>query len=188
MEFTERLGWMLLGILIGLVLGHIVHLLNDGVDRLNRIEEEVDEIDYIVKHPRKEQGGVTHSVVMNVILGLVVLMVAWSAFASQQASNQVENSQQDTLKSFCQAGQDSRLVQRQTVEAIYNLAVGSIQRDTNAPPLSQQRLQLYNAYIDRVNHFRSSMYNKIKPPSKCAPYVNDFNVKPPTPPVQHITQ
>lgn len=74
------------------------------------------------------------------------------------------------------------------VEAIYNLATGTISRDPSAPPLTAAELAQYNSYIERVNNFRSMMYKQIKPSEVCAPYVDDDNVQPPTPPTPPIKE
>lgn len=89
-------------------------------------------------------------------------------------------------KARCIAGVDIRAVQRETVQQIYVLATSVTERDPNAPPLTDEEILQYNAYIKRVNHFRDETFEKIKPPGLCVPYVNDNNVKPPTPPVEPI--
>lgn len=112
------------------------------------------------------------TLVVYIFLAFVVIL-AFYLDARNQANDE---------KTRCEAGVDNRAVQRQTVEAIYDLATGSIQRDANSPPLTDSELRQYNSYINNVNHFRSSMYRKIKPSEACAPFVKDDNVKPPTPP------
>lgn len=92
------------------------------------------------------------------------------------------NSAEDERKR-CESGVDTRNVQRQTVEAIYGLATGAAQRDANSPPLSRAEVRQYNAYIERVNAFRSNTYKLIKPSELCAKYVDDDKVEPPTPPM-----
>lgn len=96
--------------------------------------------------------------------------------------------QQADEEALCKSGENSRNVQRQTVEAIYGLATGSIQRDADSPPLTDLELRQYNHYINNVNAFRTTMYRKIKPSDLCAPYVDDDRVRPPTPPFPPIRQ
>lgn len=179
MEFADRLGWWLFGCAVGFILGYIVRYLRE-------IKEEVHEVDELVKKIDKEGGFVRYPYVADVMLIVVVLVTVWAAFLSQKASNDVrENYEQDQV-ARCKAGADYREVQRDLVEQIYILATGSIQRDADSPPLTDYELGQYNAYIDRVNNFRTEMYKKIHPSSECASFVEDDNVKPPTPPVAHI--
>lgn len=105
------------------------------------------------------------------LLGILVFILVMDAR---------DNARDD--KARCLTGVDVRNVQRATVEAIYTLATGSIQRDADSPPLTKEELRQYNAYIDRVNGFRSDMYAQIKPSKLCAPFVEDDLVKPSTPP------
>lgn len=190
MDLDERMGWFIIGALVGIVLGYIVRLLQD-------IKAEVHDVDVEVKHQnggngnghhKDESGIVSRRVTLNISLGIVVALTAYAAIASQFALNNSHEQQQKNLAALCKSGANTRHVQRALVDAIYNLATTSLQRDTNAPPLSEARLKMYNDYIDKVNLFRSSMYQQIVPPPRCAPYVHDFNVKPPTPPFPHITQ
>lgn len=109
-------------------------------------------------------------------LAMVVVFALWLDQHNQSADERAR----------CGSGVDVRNVQRATVDAIYTLATGSIQRDPDAPPLTEEERQQYNAYIRRVNDFRDNMYEKIKPSEQCAPYVEDDNVKPPTPPTPPI--
>lgn len=112
------------------------------------------------------------TLVVYVFLACVVVLAFYLNVRNQAADE----------KSRCEAGSDIREVQRQTVEAVYNLATGSIQRDANSPPLTDTELRQYNNYINNVNRFRSEMYRKIEPSEACAPFVEDDRVRPPTPP------
>lgn len=179
MDFSDRMEWLFLGCLIGFVVGYIVRSLRE-------IKATVDEVDDIVKQNKDEHGALSWKTASNLSLFLVVALTVWAAFVSQKASNDVEESYQRDTIARCESSQDVRVVQRATVDAIYTLATGSIQRDANSPPLTDKEVVLYNAYIDRVNKFREDMYKKIKPSELCAPYVNDNAVKPPTPPYPHV--
>lgn len=187
MDWNERLGWLLLGMLAGFVLGYIVRSLREIKEELDEVRDLEREI--VDHHPdKKEDGWARPRLVDDIALGVVILLVAFSAFLSQKASNDVEeNYKQDTI-ARCVTGVEQRNVQRQTVDAIYNLAIGSIKRDKSQPPLTKQELILYNRYIDRVNAFREDLYSKIKPSPLCAPYVKDDVVKPPTPPQPPLTR
>lgn len=126
-------------------------------------------------------------VVIYTCLVLVVVFVLFLDYRNDvQAEQQREREQAQDEIERCQAGVDSRDVQRKTVEAVYNLATGSIARNADDPPLTERELEQYNAYIDRVNNFREDMYAQIKPSKQCAPYVKDDHVKPPTPPTPPI--
>ena len=100
MDFNERLGWLILGGLVGFVLGYIVRSLRVIKEDVGAIKDEVDEIDEIVKekreHRRADDGFMHVRILRDVILLAVVIVVAWSAFASQKASNDVK-AQQDRI-------------------------------------------------------------------------------------------
>lgn len=181
MEFTDRLGWWLFGCVVGYILGRFARSLRE-------IKEEVHEVDGIVRKIDSENGFVRYPYVADAMLLLVVIVTVWAAFVSQQASNDVRENYEADKIARCKAGVDNRQVQRATIQQIYILATGSIQRDPKAPPLTDYELGRYNAYIDRVNSFRDRMYEQIAPSPECAPYVDDDHVKPPTPPISHITK
>jgi len=93
MTWTERVSWLMLGCFIGFSLGYIVRSLRE-------IKEEVDEIDGIVKekrrHRRADDAGFSRYPLMwDVVLLVVVVLTAWGAFASVQASNKTEDTQEE---------------------------------------------------------------------------------------------
>lgn len=190
MDLIERAVYLAIGGVLGFILGYIVA-------RLSEIKEELDEVDHIVKyelkHQRNEEGAFRFPQGRQVVLLLVVLLVAYSAFLSQKASNdikkqakediaKVEAQTKTALVERCKSGVDTRTVQRDTVEAVFNLATATLPERTGGAKLSESQKQQYNAYIDRVNDFRDDMYTKIRPSEQCAPYVEDDNVLPPPPP------
>lgn len=124
------------------------------------------------QHPAKEWLN-RHSNV--VVYTLLVLVVVLAFFLDSQ-------NQKEDLKKRCIAGVDTRNANRAIVEAVYGLAVGSIQRDPDAPPLTKEEVKQYNTYIARVNRFREQTYKLIKPSASCARFVKDDNIIPPTPP------
>jgi len=88
MELDERIGWFLLGLAVGGILGYIVAILQD-------IKAEVDDVDKQVKRNRQNESGFSRNpVVLNVLLLFVVALTAWGAFASQRASNEVQQTQE----------------------------------------------------------------------------------------------
>ena len=115
----------------------------------------------------------------------MMVFVFYAAFATFQNGRNLEQAQKDNFASLCKSGEASRTVQRKTVDAIYQLAVGAIQRDPDHPFTKEEIVQV-NAYIDRTNAFRSKLYRQIKPSKVCLEYVDDDHVKPPTPPQPHL--
>lgn len=175
-----------IGCLIGFVLGYVVRSLRD-------IKNEVGEIHDGQR--RNDERGIAAlpDFWTSIALLLVVGLSVWASISSQNAVNSsddaiasIKKNQHTQDVERCKGGVESRNVDRTQVEAIYKLAVGSIQRDANSPPLTETERAQYNAYIDRVNTFREDMYKRIKPSKHCLPYVSDDNVKPPTPPFPGI--
>lgn len=182
MSLDERIVWSLIGCFIGFVLGYIVRILQD-------IKEELDEVDDIVKdnvHKRDELGAVSWDFVSRVALFLVVVLVAYSAFVSQRASNDVKANVENDLVERCKAGVDTRTVQRDTVDAVYNLAKGLTVRKKNDPPMTAKQRAATRQFLHRLDSFRNDMYGKIHPSQQCMPYVHDDNVKPRKSPSPHI--
>lgn len=92
MAFDDRLQCLLLGLAIGFVLGYLARLLRE----IRGVKEELDEVDSIVKeikdHDRNDSGFMHIPWVANVAALLVVGLAVYAAFASQKASNSVEDS------------------------------------------------------------------------------------------------
>lgn len=91
MDVLERAIFLAIGGGIGFILGYIVA-------RLREIKEEVDEVLDIEKHnarTRDERGFMRFPVVADVMLLAVIILTVWAAFASQRASNTVEEQQDD---------------------------------------------------------------------------------------------
>lgn len=179
MEFGDRLMWMLFGAIIGFALGYVVRLLQD-------ILHTVHEVDELVKQPRDEEGFMRNPKVADAAMLIVVAFTAWAAFSTWSTNNSLESNYKADKANFCQSGADNRAVQRATVEAVYQLAVGSLQRDPDSPPLTKTEVQQYNAYIDRVNDFRDRMYEQIQPSARCKGFVESEPSEPPTPPYPHV--
>lgn len=97
MDFNERLGWLILGALVGFVLGYIVRSLREIREDVVVIKDEVDEIDVIVKTKRDQSradDGFMHIRFLRDIAVLIALLVTvWAAFASQKSSNEVKHQQ-----------------------------------------------------------------------------------------------
>lgn len=90
MELSERIAWLLLGMLIGFVLGFIVA-------RLRAIEEKVDTVDEHLMQRRRDindqRGFMRFPLVADVLYFLVLIIVVWGAISAQKASNEVKETQ-----------------------------------------------------------------------------------------------
>lgn len=91
MDFGERLGYLMVGCLIGFILGYIVRSLRD-------IKEELDEVADEMKHNRNEDGIVRNPIVLDIALLLVVVLTVWASFSSQKASNDIQDTQDQLLR------------------------------------------------------------------------------------------
>jgi hypothetical protein len=179
MTFDERLTWLLIGMVIGGVLGYFAHALRDIRSTVHHLDDQT--------RPQKDESGLVRKpLLLDFVLLAVVIMVAYASIQSQRASNELERRGQEDLVNRCEAGQDTRIVQRALVEAVYTLATGAAERAPGDPKLSEDERIRYNRYVTRSNEFRTKMYEQIKPPDYCLPYVEDDNVKPPTDPFPTI--
>lgn len=87
MTSFDRLGWLLLGCLIGFVVGYVVRSLRE-------IKEELNETGEIVKDKLgDEKGFVKLPEWKNMALFLVVLITVWAAFSSQKATQDAQDAQ-----------------------------------------------------------------------------------------------
>lgn len=178
MDLLERIFFLVVGGCLGYILARIV-------DQLRELRERVDQVE---KHDRQrnEDGFMRRPFVADLAYLFALSLILIGLYLQYlQSESLAENYEQDRI-ARCQAGVENRNVQRQTVDAVYSLASGVIERNENDPPLTQEETMRVNAYIERVNAFRDNMYDKIKPSEECAPYVNDDNVRPPTPPLPPI--
>jgi hypothetical protein len=88
METSERIGWILLGCVIGFVLGYVVRALKDIEEKVHHVEEVVNE-DHQLLH-RDEDGLARYPLIMNTLLLLVVLLTVWAAISTGRVNNQLE--------------------------------------------------------------------------------------------------
>lgn len=161
------------GCFLGGVLGYLVCI-------VRYMRNDLDEL-VVAEHEKNESGSARFLTFQNFAVMSILLILGLSLFYAQRNSNDIQANYAADEKARCEAGVDTRTVQRDLVEAIYDLATSFIDRDQNAPPLTAEERIRYNAYVGRLNEFRESMYANIKPSELCAPYVSDDNVKPPTP-------
>jgi hypothetical protein len=89
MDLLERALYFCIGGFFGSILGYVVA-------RLKVIDEKVEEVDDIVKTKLSpdDRGFMRYPFVADVMLLLVVLVTVWAAFASQKASNDVQDTQE----------------------------------------------------------------------------------------------
>lgn len=177
---TEATLEQVICFIIGCAFGYVLHII---VSILQGTKEEVDEL-LDLERKRDETGLLEHRIAFNIIFSTMIIFVFYAAYASFQNAQHLERAQKDNFASLCRAGEDSRTVQRKTVDAIYALAIGAIQKNPEPPYTAAQIIQI-NSYIDRTNAFRSRLYEQIKPRPDCLPFVSDDDVKPPTPPQPH---
>lgn len=86
MGLNDRLGYLLLGMAIGFVLGRLTRL-----DRnVREIKKELDEVDQILKNDRSQndRGAISMG---NVVLALILMLSLYASVASQVASNKTND-------------------------------------------------------------------------------------------------
>lgn len=164
MGWPERLEWLMLGCIIGFILGYIVRTLRE-------IKEELDEVDDIVKAdhglPKSERGAIHTPTIAGFMLLVVVAITAWAAFASQQASNKVQATQDQLArvtscnkaylsKTIATINARTRYSQRQ---AVANVELQKSQARfvtliLHEPPYSEQRRRdAFTEYLNDLNTF-----------------------------------
>lgn len=84
MGLLERVIFLCIGGVIGLIVGYIV-------GRLHEIEKRLDEV--LKLEHKRDEGGFAKPSFLNVAVALVVALTAWAAFASQKAANDSDDSQ-----------------------------------------------------------------------------------------------
>lgn len=88
MELSERIGWMLLGMGIGFVLGLIVA-------HLRTIEEKVDSVDEHITNKRNERGFTDIPAVASLMYLLVLVIVVWSVIQAARATHESDKAQRE---------------------------------------------------------------------------------------------
>jgi len=165
MAFDDRLLLFLFGCIIGFILGYIVR-------SLRAIKEELDEVDEIVKekfpnHTRNEDGIVRHPLVMDLALLLVIVLTVWASFASQKASNDVQETQdQQTRSTLCVQQYLSKTISALNERTTYtqeqaekNVELQKAQAKflgllLHKPPYSEKRrTEAVDRYVDTLTDF-----------------------------------
>ena len=134
MSLEDRIQWLLLGCLIGLVLGYVARDIRDKIS-MKRSAEEERAIRMGERHKRNESGMMRGTYLANIMLLLVVLLTAVAAFQSQKASNNVERANREITA----IGDCTRVYLDRTITALNERTTYSrAQADAN---VELQRLQ-----------------------------------------------
>lgn len=111
--FADRVVWMLVGSLVGFVLGYVVRTLHDSKEEMDEVLEVVREIKDKLDaddsnstekrfHINGESGSIDLGFLKNLVIAGVVLITAFAAFSSQNASNNVRSSTECNRKFLAQ--------------------------------------------------------------------------------------
>lgn len=93
MDFDDRLVLFILGCLIGSVVGYIVRLLQETREKINVVDEHVQDTHH---DPHNERGFITPEFLKkNWLVLILVAVAAWAAFTTQSVNNNFKNSQED---------------------------------------------------------------------------------------------
>ena len=172
MDLVERVGWFLVGVGIGFVLGYIVRSLRDLKDDMSKVKEEVDEVDGLVKRKlgdRKhdEEGFMHVRYVRDIAVLIVVCLTVWAAISTQKTNNELKEVQdyQGRLAS-CNQEYLAKTIRALNVRTSYtqeqaaaNVELQRAQSEFLAtvlrdPPASQaEREQAVRTYYDILQRF-----------------------------------
>lgn len=166
MIVNTRLEYLLIGCAIGFIVGWFTRSLKEATTVLEEVEKPM-----ILSLKGTEPGGLIKSRLgTNIALFLVVALTAWAAFASQNASNRVTNSQKEQDKSvLCTqtflASTISALNARTQNSQEQNEANSDLQKAQATflgvffitPPASTaQRSEALKTYFDALTRFTTS--------------------------------
>jgi len=163
MPLNDRIGWLIVGCVVGFVIGYLVRSLRE-------VKEELDEVKHTVdshEHALDERGSFKLPEFRNVVLLLVVGITVYAAFASQLASNNVRDQQQQVERvTACNQEYLDRTITAINERTTYSTAQAEanveLQRAQSAylglmlsdPPLSDDRLQAaLQDYFQSVGKF-----------------------------------
>lgn len=90
MSFDERLIYLLLGIGIGFILGYIVASIREIKEKVAEVNEKVGGRQ---RREMNDHGFMRFPIIADFALVTVVMITVWAAFASQKASNEVKDTQ-----------------------------------------------------------------------------------------------
>lgn len=163
MSLDERIGWLLLGCMIGFALGYIVRSLRE-------IKEEIQEVDKTVKRARNEEGFMRNPIVADVALLLVIVLTVWAAFASQKASNDIQDTQDRIARvTICNQQYLSKTIralndrtEKFGFQAQANLELQKAQAamlsvlTAKPPKAAKEKRKAFEDYFDALNEFVST--------------------------------
>lgn len=202
MAFDDRLQFLLLGVAIGFVLGYTFRLLQNILEKLDkteikvdRVKEELDEVDEIVKgklvtRDRGEGGFMSSRVRANIAMGVVVGLTLWASIVSQRASHNAIESQEKYDKvvsclTFTLNNVLLNLNERSTYSEDMATANIDLQRAQDAffaallhePPYTEdRRSRAARAYADALQAFLIvAQKNKAKLKNYEIPTIKDFS-------------
>lgn len=181
---SNAISW-LFGCFIGFMLGYIIRYLQDiksNIERDQNVNKFRGEEGVMgLPSPRQVFMRIRKPRIHEIAIFLALCFTAFAAFSTQSINNDLkENYRQDQIRR-CEAGVDTRIVDRGLADGVYGLATSFAQIDPNAPEMTPEEVAVYNQFIKSVNQFRKDMYAKIKPADICKPFVDDDNVKPKDP-------
>lgn len=84
MDFDERLGWLVLGCLIGFTLGYVVRYLQE-------IKEELKVVEKAVTRSKNEDGLTRKPLILDIVLLVVVAMTVWASFQTAAVNSRLEH-------------------------------------------------------------------------------------------------
>lgn len=200
MAFDDRFIAFLLGISAGFLLGYLTAWVRTITAKLDKIKEELDEVDEIMKeyHPdwrvrlrRRDERGILNSRLgMNLVVALLVALTAISAIRAQAAVNDVKDTQaQQEALTACTASMLTETIQtldvrsnatREQVKANVDLQRAQSEMVSvllHQPPYTEaRRVAAFKAYFDSLNQFVSAADNvEDKAISLPYPTVEQFN-------------
>lgn len=147
-----RISFLLLGCGVGFVMGYIVRSIRELKDKVDEVDKHVLNENGNVNptEDSQDEGFVLPRFVGQIALLLVVLLTAWSAFASQKATNEVTKTQADQKRiTTCNA-----LFLRDTITALN-------QRTTYTIAQADANVVLQKSFADVIN----LLLRKTPPPT-----------------------
>jgi hypothetical protein len=173
MTFDSRVGWWVLGCVIGFIVGYIVRSLRE-------INAKVDEVkDHVAKKDPDDDGVTRRDIINNIALFLVVLLTIWAAFTSQQTSNSERATVSCTEKFLAKtiialnARTSFTLAQAKANAALQKAQLdflGSYVQDPSSPP--QQRRDALRTYVVKLTDFLTAV-SKTSNAADQFPYPTD---------------
>lgn len=171
MTLDNRVGYLLLGMFIGFILGYVVRLLREIKEELDEMIEHQD-----WDHKRDESGFMRYPIAADLAVLVVVAITAYAAFVSQVASNNSHTAVNSIAAvSDCNSKFISdtlvALNQRATYSADAIKANQLLQKDQrdffvillHKPPYTHHKLvQSTHDYVHSLNHYLAVSNKNLK--------------------------